>query len=202
MVKYIMGIDVGTTGSKAMVMDSQGNIIGSGYREYKLNEPKPNWVEVGAKFLLEITFEAVKDAVDDSKLDPAAIEGISFSVNRSSFCLMDADLNVIDDKMYIWLDSRAESVMEEINSKISPKRRNAITGMPGYNIFAIAKYYWVKKNEPETYKKTKYFSTVAMLNIPSTCSQYMSGLGSELSMTNSRLIYGKALLSCACVISN
>jgi len=171
MAKYIMGIDVGTTGSKAMVMDSQGNIIGSGYREYKLNEPKPNWVEVGAKFLLEITFEAVKDAVKDSKLDPMAIEGISFSVNRSSFCLMDADLNVIDDKMYIWLDSRAESIMEEMNAKISPERRNAVTGMPGYNIFAAAKYYWVKKNEPETYAKTKYFSTVG--------SYVLHGFGSD-----------------------
>ncbi|MDR0486329.1 MAG: hypothetical protein LBH29_06360 [Elusimicrobiota bacterium] len=159
-MNYVLGIDVGTTGSKAMVLDLKGNIIGKGYREYKLNEPKPNWVEVGAKFLLDITFEAVKEAVENSKLDPKEIKAASFSVNRSSFCLMDKDMNVIDDKMYIWLDSRAESIMKEMNEKISPERRNEITGMPGYNIFAAAKYYWVKKNEPQNYAKTKYFSTV------------------------------------------
>ncbi|MCL2126755.1 MAG: FGGY family carbohydrate kinase [Treponema sp.] len=160
MGKYVMGIDVGTTGSKAMVFDLSGNVVGKGYREYKLDEPKPNWVEVGARFLLDITFEAVKEAVADSKVTNSEIEAIGFSVNRSSFCLMDDKLNVIDDKFYIWLDSRAESVMSELNGKISPAQRNQITGMPGFNIFAAAKYYWVKVNEPETYKKTKYFSTV------------------------------------------
>jgi len=163
MGKYVMGIDVGTTGSKAMVIDMKGNIAGKGYREYKLSEPKPNWVEVGAKFLVDITFEAVKESVENSKVDPKEIEAIGFSVNRSSFCLMDKDLNVIDDKMIIWLDSRAEGIMEEMNAKISPERRNEITGMPGYNIFAAAKYYWIKKNEPETYAKTKYFASVDSL---------------------------------------
>lgn len=161
MGKYVVGIDVGTTGSKAMVVDLKGNIIGKGYREYELNYPNPNWVEVGAEFLRDITFEAVKDAVADSKVDPKEIEAIGFSVNRSSFCLVDENLKVIDDKFYVWLDSRAEEVMADINAKISPERRNEITGMPGYNIFAVAKLYWVKEREPETYKKVKYFSTVS-----------------------------------------
>ncbi|MDR1833623.1 MAG: hypothetical protein LBQ92_03075, partial [Propionibacteriaceae bacterium] len=129
MSDYVVGIDVGTTGSKAMVFDLGGNIIGKGYREYKLDEPKPNWVEVGAQFILDITFEAVKEAVEDSGVDPADIKSISFSVNRSSFCLVGEDMAVIDDKMIVWLDSRAESVMEEMNAKISPERRNEITGM-------------------------------------------------------------------------
>ncbi|MCL2705506.1 MAG: FGGY family carbohydrate kinase [Spirochaetaceae bacterium] len=171
MGKYVVGIDVGTTGSKAMVFDLKGNVIGKGYREYKLNEPKPNWVEVGAQFLLDITFEAVKEAVANSKVSNNEIDSISFSVNRSSFCLVDEKLKAIDDKFYIWLDSRAESVMSEMNSKISPAKRNQITGMPGFNIFAAAKYYWVKQNEPETYKKTKYFSTVA--------SYVMYGFGAD-----------------------
>jgi xylulokinase len=61
--------------------------------------------------------------------------------------------------------------MNEMNGKISPARRNQITGMPGFNIFAAAKYYWVKQNEPETYRKTKYFSTVA--------SYVMYGFGAD-----------------------
>lgn len=160
MGNYLMGIDVGTTGSKAMVMDLKGNIIGKGYREYELSYPNPNWVEVGAEFLLNITFEAVKEAIEHSGVDNQEIEAISFSVNRSSFCLVDENLKAIEDKFYVWLDSRAKSVMDEINSKISPERRNEVTGMPGGNIFAIAKLYWIMKNEPEIYQKTKYFSTV------------------------------------------
>jgi xylulokinase len=158
-----MGIDVGTTGSKAMVTDLRGRILGKGYREYTLNYPKPNWVEVGAEFLIGITFEAVREAIADSKVESSEIEAVSFSVNRSSFCLVDDGLNVIDDKIYVWLDSRSESVMDDINGRISPERRNEITGMPGGNIFAIAKYYWVKENDPETYSRTRYFSTIGSL---------------------------------------
>ena len=163
MPKYVMGIDVGTTGTKAMVFDMSGNIAGKGYREYKLDEPRPNWVEVGARFLVDITFEAVRDAVADSGVDPREIASVGFSVNRSSFCLVDAELNVIDDKVIVWLDSRAESVMDEINAKMPPERRGEITGMPGYNIFAVAKYYWIKKNEPEKYARAKYFASVDSL---------------------------------------
>jgi xylulokinase len=50
--------------------------------------------------------------------------------------------------------------MADMNAKISGERRNEITCMPGYNIFAAAKFYWVKPKEPETYAKTKYFASV------------------------------------------
>jgi xylulokinase len=171
MSNYVVGIDVGTTGSKAMVMDLKGSIIGKGYYEYKLDNPKPNQVTVGAKFLLDITFKCVKDAVVDSKVDPKDIKAISFSVNRGSFCLMDKDMNVIDDKMIVWLDSRSESVMDEVNKIVSPERRNEITGVPNNPVFAVTKLYWLKKNEPETLAKTKLYSSVA--------SYIMWGFGSD-----------------------
>ena len=155
-----MGVDVGTTGSKAMVMDDEGRVLGRGYREYTLNYPKEGWVEIGADFLFDITCEAMKEAADNCGIDKSLIEGVSFSVNRSSFCLLDSDLKAIDDKFYVWLDARSEEDMSEINGIMPADRRNEITGMPGGNIFAITKYYWVKKHEPETYAKTKYFSTV------------------------------------------
>lgn len=171
MTDYVVGVDVGTTGTKAMVFALDGTIVGSGYREYTLNEPRPDWVEVGAGFVLGITFDAVKEAVTKSNVPPSQIRAVSFSVNRSSFCLMDENLDVIDDKFYLWLDSRAKSVMDEMNAKFPPETRNIVTGMPDANIFAAAKYYWVKENEPETYAKTKYFSTVQ--------SYILHGFGSE-----------------------
>ncbi len=160
MGKYVLGVDVGTTGSKAMVMDLKGKIYGQGYREYTLNYPKKDWVEIGARFLLDITNEAIKEAVDQSGLDKKEIEAVSFSVQRSTFCLFDQDMNVIDDKFYVWLDSRAEEIMEELNSKMDPDTRNAITGLPGANIYEVDKLYWLMKKEPETYKKIRYVSTV------------------------------------------
>jgi xylulokinase len=61
---YLVGIDVGTTGAKAMVVDLAGNVVGSGYREYPCIYPKQNWVEQDAELVIAKTFEACKDAVE------------------------------------------------------------------------------------------------------------------------------------------
>lgn len=158
MAQYVMGIDVGTTGAKAMVTDLQGNVIGKGYREYQLDYPHKDWVEVRHDYLMEMIFQAVREAVETSGVSPETIEAVSFSLNRSTFCLVDEQMNVIENKHIIWLDARSESVMDDINAKIDADRRNEITGMPGGNIFALTKLYWIKENEPEIYEKAKYFA--------------------------------------------
>ena len=158
MADYVVGVDVGTTGSKAMVVDPRGNVLGRGYREYALSYPRPDWVEVRADYLIALTFEAVAEAVRTSAVPPEEIRAVSFSLNRSTFGLVDEELRVIDDRLLVWLDARAESVMEEINARIGADRRNEITGMPGGNIFAVAKLYWLMKNEPDTYARARYFA--------------------------------------------
>ncbi|MCK4925121.1 MAG: hypothetical protein KAS61_09110, partial [Spirochaetes bacterium] len=63
MSDYLVGIDVGTTGAKALVVDLRGNLLGSGYREYPCLYPKPNWVEQDAELVIQKTFEACREAL-------------------------------------------------------------------------------------------------------------------------------------------
>ncbi|HEX9118719.1 MAG TPA: FGGY family carbohydrate kinase, partial [Anaerolineae bacterium] len=70
MATYLCGIDNGTTGTKAMVFDLAGNILGEAYREYKCEFPKPGWVDQDAEMLFTSSCAALKSAIEKSHVDP------------------------------------------------------------------------------------------------------------------------------------
>lgn len=162
MENYIMGIDIGTTGSKAMVVTLDGVILGSGYREYShsLLYPEPNACEMSASGLMDEVCDTIADAIADSGVDSADIAAISFSVQRCTFTLLDEDYEPIRDMFYVWTDSRAESVIEDIHQCMDPDYMFSITGMPVTRTFSVEKLFWIKKQQPEIYKKARHFALV------------------------------------------
>lgn len=160
MVKYVMGIDIGTTGSKAMIIDLDGKVVGAGYREYPLDYPKPNYVEVDADYLMEMVYDSVAEAIQKSGVPGSDIAAISFSVQRATFAMLDNDLQPIGNKFYVWLDNRAEVVMDEIYAAMDRDYMFQITGMPITRTYSLEKLYWLKKFEPQIYDATKYFALV------------------------------------------
>ena len=153
MSDYLVGIDVGTTGAKAMVMDTEGNVISSGYREYPCIYPKQDWVEQDAEMLIQQTFGACKDAVESGNIDNSRIAGVGFSVQRATFVFTDDNNEVIGKNFYGWQDNRAGSEIEYITSKIPADELYKIAGMPVTPTFSLEKIVWVMRNEPETYAK-------------------------------------------------
>ena len=155
MAKYLVGIDVGTTGAKAMVVDLTGSVVGSGYREYPCIYPKQNWVEQDAELVIAKTFEACKDAVENSKVNPGDIASVGFSTQRATCALIGENNEVLGGNFYGWQDNRAASEIEYITSLIPADELYAIAGMPVTPTFSFEKIIWVKRNDPEKYKKAK-----------------------------------------------
>lgn len=160
MKQYVIGIDAGTTGSKAMVVDLSGKVYASAYRDYPLEHPGPNRVELGADVLTDAVFDAVAEAVKNSGVDPAQIASLSFSVQRSSFALVDEAGDALDDRLIIWLDTRSEEVLDDMNARIDPNRRAELTGMPSVAIFGIAKLFWFMKKQPELIARAKHYLSI------------------------------------------
>ena len=156
MGKYVMGIDIGTTGAKSMVVDLSGQIIGKGYREYPLICPAPNIVTIAAHDMMEKVFDTVLDAIKDSGVNAEEIRAISFSVQRASFLMIGENLAPIDDALYVWLDTRAAPIMDEVAGLIPPDRYHQLCGMPLSPYTVPSKVYHIKKYQPETFEKTKY----------------------------------------------
>jgi xylulokinase len=160
MGKYVLGVDIGTTGSKAMVLDLDGNILGSASCEYPLEYPEANAVEIKADYLMENVYDVVAEAVKKSGADKNDIVSLSFSVQRATFCLLDEKLEPIENRFYVWLDNRAEVIMEEIYGRMDRKYMFCITGQPITRTYSVEKLYWIKKYHPDIYNKTKYFALV------------------------------------------
>lgn len=155
MSKYLMGVDIGTTGSKAMIIDTDGNIIGSGYREYPCIYPKLSWVEQSAELVTEKTFEACREAIKNSNISSVNIASVGFSAQRATFGLIDKDNRVIGDRFYVWQDNRAISEIEYIKSKMDAFEMYCIEGQPITPTFSFEKVIWLMNNQPDIYGKTK-----------------------------------------------
>ena len=152
MKKYLMGVDVGTTGTKAIVFDLDGNAVGRDYEEYSCVYPYPNWVEQDAELLAEATKRVCVQAVKNAGIDAGSIASVSVSAQRCCVLFMDDADNCL--KMISWMDNRAPGEVKEIEERFGADRFYQITGLPLSTTWILSKLMWVRKNEPDIWNKT------------------------------------------------
>ncbi|MBN1486641.1 MAG: xylulose kinase [Anaerolineae bacterium] len=156
MAKYLCGIDNGTTGTKAMVFDLDGNIMGEDYREYKCEFPVPGWVDQDAEMLFQSSCAALKSAIAKSGVDPKDIAAMGLSTQRCTMVPVDKDCRPLR-KAISWQDSRATVECDWIRDVISAEKYYDITGLPIAAVWAFPTILWIRNNEPEIYEKTNKF---------------------------------------------
>jgi xylulokinase len=156
MAKYLAGVDVGTTGTRCMIFNLKGDIVGSAYFEYGLNLPKSGWVEQDSQELIEQTMKACKKAVKDSGVDPKEIVSVGFSTQRSCTIPVYEDGTPVRPMMG-WQDARTGAEVSDILAKIDGQEYYNTSGMPPGTTWLITKVLWMRKNEPELYKKVFKF---------------------------------------------
>jgi xylulokinase len=156
MAKYLAGIDVGTTGARCAIFDLKGNIIASKYREYSATYPKPGWVEQDLDEMVAMTMEACKATITASGIDPKEIASIGFSTQRSVTVPVHEDGSKVRP-MIGWQDARTGAEVADMLKVIDGGRYYDISGMPMGTTWNITKMLWMRKNEPELYKKTYKF---------------------------------------------
>lgn len=156
--KYIVGIDEGTTGTKTVVFDLEGHALAAAYEEYPSFYPKPGYVEQDIDLIREAIFNTCKQSIANAKIDPKEIGAVSMSAQGAACILVDADGNVVRNRMIGWQDLRNTEVADEIKSRISDDEHYAIEGA-SIGAFNTGVNVWVKKNEPDIWEKTKRICT-------------------------------------------
>ncbi|MEG1860003.1 MAG: FGGY family carbohydrate kinase, partial [Christensenellaceae bacterium] len=150
---YVVGIDVGTTGTKTILFDFEGNALSSGYVEYPCIYPKPNWVEQDAQTLFNAVLKASEIAMTASQIDSKEIAAISISAQRSSCIFIDENDQPI--KMISWMDNRASEQVEEIDLKFGKDEFYRISGLPLNTCWILPKIMWVRQYEQQIWQRTK-----------------------------------------------
>lgn len=150
--KYLVGIDEGTTGTKTVVFDINGNMINSSYEEYPSFYPKPGYVEQDVEQIKNAIYSTCKNAISGAKIDPNDIAGVSISSQGAACILLDENGAVVRNRMIGWQDLRNTEVTDDIKELISDDEHYAIEGA-SIGAFNTGVNVWVQKNEPGVWKK-------------------------------------------------
>lgn len=147
-----LGIDSGTSGVKALILDGEGVVRGIGYKECDVLNPEPGFAEQDPMDWWRACCGAVKEAVAKSGCGQE-IEGIGFSGQMQGNVMLDKDLKPIGNCM-IWLDQRATAEVEEISKIITVQDSLNITTNRCLNSFWAPKLVWLKKHRPQEFERT------------------------------------------------
>lgn len=150
----LMGIDIGTTGTKAIAFSETGKILASDYKEYNLLFPNPGWVEFDTADQWDKIFEVLRKVNNDPAVKDDPVTALSVSTVGESFTPIDGSGNILYNTIYS-TDARSTEEVKIILSKYSAKELFEITGYPPGYICALNKIMWMKRNRPDIYNKTK-----------------------------------------------
>jgi xylulokinase len=153
-MKYLLGIDIGTSGTKTVLFDRGGNHISSSTAEYPLYQPEIGWAEQDPLDWWKAVCITINAVIKDSNINPESISGIGLSGQMHGLVMLDGDGNVLR-KSIIWCDQRTAKECVEITEKVGEKRLIDITANPALTGFTASKILWVRNNEPEIYEKCR-----------------------------------------------
>ena len=146
-----IGIDVGTTGSKATVIEKDGTIVASIYHEYDLRFPQPGYVEMRPDDVWNAVARALREAAAQYN---GPIEAIATASFGEAVVLLGADGRPVCDSIF-YTDIRGSESLEELRSRIDPDALQLRTGMPINSMYTLPKLMWLQKNRPEILEKTR-----------------------------------------------
>ncbi len=149
-MKYLLGIDLGTSGTKTVLFDETGKNIKSSTAEYELIQPKNGWAEQRPSDWWDAAVQTIKDVTSD--IDVKNIAGIGISGQMHGLVMLDKNGNVLRNSI-IWCDGRTGKECEEITKKVGKERLIEISANPALTGFTAGKILWVRNNEPEIYAK-------------------------------------------------
>ncbi len=150
-MKYVLGIDIGTTGVKTLLLSENGDITASHSTEYPLLIPKPNWAEQNPEDWWKATISSIRACLGKT-ISSTEVQAIGLTGQMHSSVFLDIDGNVLRPAI-LWCDQRTESQCRQIidivgfNQLISYTLNKALTG------FTAPKILWLRENEPEVYSQ-------------------------------------------------
>ena len=158
----LLGIDVGTTGCKVIAFREDGEILAQTYGEYPLIHPQPGWSELNGNVVWEIVSEGIREVASQTISDP--IEAISVASQSEAVTPVRGNSDVLANAITTF-DSRTSGICDKILKDITHLEVMQITGMPPSDIHTLAKLVWIKRNQPDLYKKVwKFFGFADFVN--------------------------------------
>jgi xylulokinase len=152
---YFLGIDVGTGGTRALILDENGRIAGSATEEHEpFASPEIGWAEQQPEDWWRACGIAVQNALKNTNITGDQIACVGFSGQMHGAVMLDAADAVVRPAL-IWCDVRTEKQCRDLTEKIGAERLIRLTCNPALPNFTVTKFLWVRENEPENWKRVR-----------------------------------------------
>lgn len=155
MSRFIGSIDQGTTSSRFIIFDHQGNIIAMDQREHRQIYPKAGWVEHDAQEIWQNTQKTVAGALEKANIDASDIAAVGITNQRETTLLWDRKTGEPLHNALVWMDTRTDRLVEQFSKDEGPDRLRNTTGLPISTYFSGLKLRWLLDNVPGAREKAK-----------------------------------------------
>jgi xylulokinase len=150
----LLGIDVSTTATKAVLVDERGSVAGVASSAYELSTPRPLWAEQDPELWWAATCDSVRRVLSSSGVDPAAVRAIGLTGQMHGLVLLDETGSVLRPAI-LWNDQRAAAQCDAMRERLGLEKLVRITGNDAFPGFTAPKLLWVREHEPETYARVR-----------------------------------------------
>jgi len=153
---YYLGIDVGTSGTKTLIMNARGRVLATATAEHPVSAPEPAWSEQDPRHWWSATGKAVRRAVAKAGINGRRVAGIGLSGQMHGLVLLGKGAAPLRPAI-IWNDQRTAAEAEQIE-RAAGGRKGLIrlTGNVAMTSFTLTKLLWVKRNEPAVYERARH----------------------------------------------
>jgi xylulokinase len=152
MQPLFLGIDVSTTGSKALLSDALGNVVATASFEHPISTPKPLWSEQDPQDWWRSASASIKQALAQAGVSGEAVKAVGLTGQMHGLVMMDAEGQVLRPAI-LWNDQRTAQECAEITDLLGLERLLKLTGNRALTGFTAPKILWVRKHEPEIYAR-------------------------------------------------
>jgi len=153
---YYLGIDIGTSGTKTLVMNSRCKVLATATAEHPISAPKPGWSEQDPEDWWASTIKATRAAIRKAKIDGKKVAGIGFSGQMHGLVITDSAGKPLRPSI-IWNDQRTAPQAAEIERTVGgQKKLIRLVGNAAMTSFTLTKLLWVRQNEKRIYDRIKH----------------------------------------------
>jgi gluconokinase len=156
--KYFIGVDIGTTSTKAVVFTPSGVIKGIANQEYSILVPKPTWAEQDPEVIFAAVLSATRDAIEQAGV-VKQIAGIGFSAAMHSLLVMDANGYRLTNSI-IWADNRSVIQTEQLKQDGTGHALYLRTGTPIHPMSPLTKLIWMRDYDLDTFRLAAKFLSI------------------------------------------
>lgn len=150
----VIGLDVGTSGTKAVAVNPAGTVLASALVEYPLHSPHPGWAEQDPADWKRAALEALRQLTAAPEVDAAAIAGVGLTGQMHGSVFLDAADEVLRPAL-LWCDQRTDRECAEITEQVGEAALIEMVSNPALTGFTAPKILWLRNHEPETYAKVR-----------------------------------------------